>query len=98
MAKFWLIVADQHDARIYETGSPKQTPARVREIESNIARAKEHELGSDRPGRVFSSATRARHALDPEQKIKDRQADRFARLLARAASRAWWKFSGELPG
>lgn len=81
-AAFWIVVSDRHEARIFSVSRPKQKLSLVKKLECREAQAKPRELATDRPGRVFSSAGRARHTLDPEQDAKEHAIDLFARDLA----------------
>ena len=61
----WALVADGGRARLFERRLPAG-PWRER-MEDAIAAANppSRELGTDRPGRVYESATTARHAVEP---------------------------------
>lgn len=82
----WLVVGDRSKLRIFEQqknleGETELLP--VTEIVSEGGRLKDHELGSDRPGRSFQSHTVARHsqsgglrhALSSRQTPHDHQTD-----------------------
>jgi protein required for attachment to host cells len=76
----WIVVAHRAGARIIEhTRSGLQL---VSEIEHAAGRLKDNEMGSDRPGRAFSSAGTGRSAYSPRETAHDHAAHTFANELA----------------
>ena len=78
----WIIVADGSQARILANDGPGTGLSLVSAHEALQARAHTAELGSDRPGRSFDSATPARHAMEPRVDWQRQEKDRFIARLA----------------
>ena len=76
----WIIVGHRAGARIVEhTRSGLQL---VSEIEHAAGKLKDNELGSDRPGRAFSSVGAGRSAYSPRESAHDHASQNFASQLA----------------
>lgn len=81
MAKIWVLVGDDSRARIFHTNRA----APLEELEDSVnpvARGRERDLTSDRPGSTNDRAGYAQHAMGRENDAKTEAARRFARSLA----------------
>ena len=79
----WVVVCDGAKALVLENAGSRKTPRlRTREVYQHDD-PKTHELGTDRPGRSFSSVGHGRSAM--EQTDRHDQAEQ--RFLARLAAR-----------
>ena len=88
--RLWVLIADGEHARIVTpTASDKQF-ATVIAIDSASAHQRSHDLGSDRPGRVFESASVTRHAIaphsDPHANAKHHFAQEVAHIVDQQAA------------
>jgi len=94
-----IVVADQGEARFYDTVRAGATLRAAGGLLNPEAHLHDRDLRSDRPGRVFDRApttgqrrgTTARHAAGGERRPRKQAAELFARRIARdlgAASRA----------
>jgi protein required for attachment to host cells len=80
--EWWIVVVDGTRARIFEA---ERLPATLHEVEDLIdpsGRLPERELGHDRPGRVYESVGRARHAVSPPTSVRQRHREQFAGQIA----------------
>ncbi len=94
MLNMWILVADSGAARLFTADSPTG-PLREREdFTSPASRARDKELGADRPGRTFDSTGPGRHAKGKQESPREREAMNFARLLAERVGSA--RAKGEL--
>lgn len=64
-SKLWIVVADGEHARILVPGETAGRYRTERSFDSMTAHKRSADLGSDRPGRAFESATPTRHAITP---------------------------------
>lgn len=78
--RLWIVIADGAHARFVLAG-PSGHWRTVRCFDSVTALARTAELGSERPGRVFESASATRHAIAPRHDLKLTEKERFARLI-----------------
>jgi protein required for attachment to host cells len=77
----WVIVCDGKKALVLEnTGDEKFLNLKTREVYEHPD-AKTHELGTDAPGRAFSSVGAGRSAMEPTD-WHTQEEDRFLRKLA----------------
>jgi protein required for attachment to host cells len=77
----WIIVCDGKKALVLEnTGDEKFLNLKTREVYEHPD-AKTHELGTDAPGRAFSSVGAGRSAMEPTD-WHTQEEDRFLRKLA----------------
>ncbi|MBK1726570.1 host attachment protein [Halorhodospira neutriphila] len=84
MARVWVVAADAARARVFE--SANRTGHALREVETWVnpeVRQHAQALGADRPGRVNDSSGPGRHAMEPPTDLKEVEAERFARELAK---------------
>ncbi|MGC8470150.1 MAG: host attachment protein [Acetobacteraceae bacterium] len=81
-AKVWFVIADAGRARIVSPAAHPGGWKTVRALESMVLHEKESDLGRDRPGRSFESATAARHAIERREAAKARGARAFLAELA----------------
>src|SRR5262249_40678453 len=98
----WIVVCDGKKALVLENaGDEKFLNLKTREVLDHPA-PKTHELGTDAPGRAFSSVGSGRSAVE-QTDWHTQEEDRFLRKLldhidaavnARAATRAWRPASG----
>ncbi|MGH6719133.1 MAG: host attachment protein [Alphaproteobacteria bacterium] len=79
-AKTWIVVADGGRARVLAARGPRRGLDLVLEREAHAPRTSE--LGTDRPGRSFESATSARHAYNVPDYHRERE-QAFLRDLVR---------------
>ena len=85
-----IVVANQAEARFYDASGPRSRLRETGRFENPEARLHDRELKSDRPGRVFTSASSgpgrrgavAHHATGGEQSPRKQVAIVFARRLA----------------
>jgi protein required for attachment to host cells len=81
----WILVAHESGARIFGRRNPKAQIELLKRIEHPIGRAKIHDLVSDRAGRDREfSPSAGRHAVADKTDPTERNAEDFARTLARA--------------
>jgi protein required for attachment to host cells len=78
----WIVLADAATARIYEPQPNRREWTLVTELAHPQGRAKESELGRDKPGRVKQSAG-SRAALEPTTHRKDVEMEKFARQIGK---------------
>jgi len=71
MVKTWIVIADGARARVLAARGPQQGLDLVLERRDHAPRTAE--LGSDRPGRSFESATSARHAYSAPDYHRERE-------------------------
>lgn len=94
MAKNWLIVADQANARVFSVGKPRSRLKELAQIEHPAGRLRNQRFDADRPGRAFQTTGNKRHALQRKVDPRTQQAMVFARTVADQIERA--RLSGEL--
>lgn len=94
MLNMWILVADSGAARFFTADSPTGALREREDFMSPGSRARDKELGSDKPGRTFDSAGPGRHAKGKEESPREREAMNFARLLAERVGSA--RARGEL--
>jgi protein required for attachment to host cells len=77
----WIAIADGEHARFVQPDS-NHTIRTLSALDSASAHLRSHDIGADRPGRSFESASMAHHAVgerhDPHRQAKDQ----FVRLVA----------------
>jgi protein required for attachment to host cells len=91
-----LVVADESEARFYDIGSPRGPMQLAGRFENPIARLRDRDLRSDRPGRVFDRAPTAgwrrgavaHHATGGERRPHKQETQRFARQVVRTLEEA----------
>jgi protein required for attachment to host cells len=76
----WIVVGHRAGARI--VAHTRSGLELVDTIEHAAGRLKDSEMGSDRPGRAFSSAGPGRSAHSPHESARDHAAQGFANQLA----------------
>lgn len=79
----WIVLADAASARLYETIGPHGSWTLIAELQHPESRAKNSELGTDKPGRVKQSKG-YRSAMEPPTPPKKVEVRKFARQLAKA--------------
>ena len=77
----WIVLADAATARVYEADG--HAWKLITELAHPAARAKESELGRDKPGRVRQS-TRSRAAMERPTPRRKVEVERFARQIVSA--------------
>ena len=86
----WFLIADSARARIVSARRHVPGFETVVCFESEEAQHQSHEIGSDRPGRAFESASPTRHAVeprsDPQRVAKQQFSHHVAEELNRAAA------------
>ena len=83
MSRFRILVADQAEAIFYDLPSIGAVPREVARISDPLAHLHDRDLMSDRPGRAYERFGGARHAIEREEDPRQREAQRFARRIAR---------------
>jgi len=78
----WIVLADAATARVYEPQADRRDFRLVAELTHPQGRAKESELGRDKPGRVKQSAG-SRSAMEPTTPRKEVEMEKFARQIAK---------------
>jgi protein required for attachment to host cells len=78
----WVVVADASQASIYERHTRRGPLELVETFTETSARAAEHEILADAPGRTFDSFGAGRHAKQPEHTVKQNLREAFARHIA----------------
>ena len=79
----WIVLADAATARVYEPQASGRDWKMIVELTDPKARAKESELGRDKPGRVRQS-TGSRAAMERPTPRKQVEVEHFARQIAKA--------------
>lgn len=82
MAKFWILAANSGNAKLFSSDSPTSSLVEIETFVNSVARAKEIDLTSDRPGRSFDSHGQGRHAMEVRIKPKEQNQLNFAKLIA----------------
>ena len=87
-ARTWIVLADAATARVYEPQAGQRDWKLIAELTHPESRAKESELGTDKPGRVKQS-TGSRAAMEPPTPRKEVEIEKFARQIATALDDAF---------
>lgn len=82
-ARTWIVLADAATARVYEPQAGRRDWKLIAELAHPQSRAKESELGRDKPGRVKQS-TGSRAAMEPRTPRKEVEIEKFSRQIAKA--------------
>ena len=86
----WVLIADGEHARIVAPTASDRQFSTVIAFDSVTAHQRSHDLGTERPGRVFESASVTRHAIaprsDPHINAKRHFAQEVARLIDQHAA------------
>src|SRR5207302_1996007 len=80
----WIVLADAATAKVYEPQASRRDWKLIAELAHPESRAKESELGTDKPGRVRQSTTGSRAAMEPPTPRKEVEIEKFAREIAKA--------------
>ncbi|KAF0804747.1 hypothetical protein A167_03653 [Alcanivorax sp. S71-1-4] len=80
MEKTWIVVADSTHARIFYACNRVQPLTPVTELSFPEARLREQDIYSDRPGRMFESASEARSAMELPD-VREQQQIAFSRHI-----------------
>jgi len=83
-ARTWIVLADAATAKVYEPQASRRDWKLIAELAHPESRAKESELGTDKPGRVRQSTTGSRAAMEPPTPRKEVEIEKFAREIAKA--------------
>jgi len=88
-----IVVADESEARFYDTSRPAGVLQEAGRLENPGARLHDRDLGSDRPGRNFSSARTgsgavAHHAFGGEGGPRKHEAGLFAKRIVQELEQA----------
>jgi protein required for attachment to host cells len=91
-----IVVADESEARFYDTGGPRARLQLAGRVENPLGRLRDRDLKSDRPGRVFDRAPTAgrrrgsvtHHATGGERRPHKQETQRFAREIVRTLEEA----------
>lgn len=87
-APTYIAACDSADARIYLTQRRFGDWAEVATLNNPDASLRERDRDSDRPGRVFDSFGKGRHALAPGETGRHQTAQRFAHDVGKYLNRA----------
>lgn len=77
----WIAVMDGEHARFVQPDRSHELRT-VLALDSTMAHQRSHDIGSDRPGRSFESASSARHAVGGRHDPHVMEKEKFARLVA----------------
>jgi protein required for attachment to host cells len=91
-----IVVANQTEARFYDTLSRRQTLVPAGVLTNPVGRLHDRDLDSDRPGRVFNGAARVggrrgatpRHATNNESSTRQHAIEKFARRVGTELGKA----------
>jgi protein required for attachment to host cells len=83
----WIVLADAASARMYAPQANGRDWTLAAELDHPQGRAKESELGRDKPGRVKQSSGQ-RSAMEPPTPRKKVEMEKFARQIAQALDEA----------
>ena len=78
----WVLVADASRAEIYSRKKRRSPLEPVQSLDEPEARSREGDLVSDSRGRSFDSGGEGRHAMEPDQSVKDHLLVSFANRIA----------------
>ena len=81
-ARTWAVLADAATAKLYQPQASGRDWQLISELTHPQSRAKESELGTDKPGRVKQS-TGSRAAMEPPTPRKRVEVEKFARQIAK---------------
>jgi len=81
-ARTWVVLADAATAKLYQPQASGRDWQLISELTHPQSRAKESELGTDKPGRVKQS-TGSRAAMEPPTPRKRVEVEKFARQIAK---------------
>ena len=82
MADFWVVVADEGNARLFATDKIRTELNEFETLTNPDARLQERELVAEGKGRSFDSRGDNRHAMEPPTSARDQAAIRFAKTIA----------------
>lgn len=82
MADFWVVVADEGNARLFATDKIRTELNEFETLTNPDARLQERELVAGGMGRSFDSHGDNRHAMEPQTSAREQAAIRFARTIA----------------
>lgn len=81
--RLWVLIADGEHARVVAPTMSAHQFATVTGFDSVTAHQRSHDLGTDRPGRVYESASVTRHAIAPHSDPHVEAKHHFAQAVAR---------------
>ena len=85
---YWVLVADEFQARIFSRQKKFSALAELSRFENPVARMKTGEVMADRGGRSFDSGGQGRHSMDSDKaNPKTESYPAFAKELARALAK-----------
>ena len=87
MKSTWIIVAESARARIFTVSGIGGKFQEVADLSHPESRLHDRELSSDLPGRTFDSHGDGRHAMEQATDPQEREAQAFAREIARQIDR-----------
>jgi protein required for attachment to host cells len=85
--KAWIVLADGEHARIVVSTQVAGAFSTQESLDSRSAHLLSRDIGSDRPGRSFESASASRHAMEPRTDPHELEKVRFLQLVADELSR-----------
>ncbi|GIX22553.1 MAG: host attachment protein [Gammaproteobacteria bacterium] len=86
--KIWVLVADGHRARFFETDKPRGALKEFDDALEPRAVLPENRLDRDEPGQSFDRKGQGRHVVEPKTDPKKAVKDAFARELAERLEKA----------
>lgn len=78
----WIMVANGKECRIFTRDSVTGKLEIVKEITTQDSRLDDKEIGADKPGRVFESANKMRHSMEPRISFHTQAHQKFAKEIA----------------
>lgn len=81
MAKFFVLVAEQSHARLYQGASLQGPLTEIEDFSNKVARLHEQDLVSDAPGRSSSPGNAYSHPLGRENEARDQHLLLFAKTI-----------------
>lgn len=82
MAKFFILVADQSHARLYQGTSLRGPLTELEDFSNKVAHCHERDLVSDAPGRSSSPGNAYSHPLGRENEARDHALQLFAKTIS----------------
>jgi protein required for attachment to host cells len=84
----WVVAADHGRARIFCAPVPTAPLQEMQDLVNPVARQREHELVSDRPGNIVKGRGGHTRSVSPYESHKDRAAEQFAGSVCECLAQA----------
>jgi protein required for attachment to host cells len=78
----WIIVADSSNARIFARPRQRGCLQEIADLVNPSGRLKQSDLDTGKPGRSFDEFGKGRHALEPRNGRRTKEAGRLARQIS----------------